>query len=72
MPYYVFRVLPFARLEKLAEFTAFGDASRQAKALRGAQPADAPGRIKLMFADDPQRAEDLLCQIRDPRPAGDD
>ncbi|HSN32860.1 MAG TPA: hypothetical protein VLU41_09265 [Ideonella sp.] len=72
MPYYVFRVLPFARLEKLAEFAAFGDASRQAKALRAAQPAGAPGKVKVMFADNQEQAEDLLCQIRDPGPAGDD
>jgi len=25
-----------------------------------------------MFADNPTQAEDLLCQIREPGPAGDD
>ena len=71
MPYYVYRVMPFAQLEKLAEFDAFRDASVQAKALRAAQGA-APGRIKVMFAADERMAEDLLCQIREPGPPGED
>ena len=44
MPYYVFAVKPFAQLERLAEFTAFKDASAHAKALRAAQP---PGAVVL-------------------------
>ncbi|MEO8081567.1 MAG: hypothetical protein ABI641_13630 [Caldimonas sp.] len=72
MPYFVFRVKPFARFEKLAEFAAFKDASAHAKALRGAGGASAEDKVKVMFADDQQLAEDLLCQIRDPGPLGDD
>ena len=72
MPYYVFRVLPLARLERLAEFPAFTYASRHAKALRAAQAADAAGQVRVIFAETPEQAEDLLCQIRDPQPAGDD
>jgi hypothetical protein len=71
MPYFVFQVKPFAQLEKLGEFAAFREASRQAKALRAAQ-AGAPGRIQVMFADNERLAEDLLCQIREPGPAGDE
>lgn len=68
MPYYVYRVKPFAQLEKLAEFAAFREASAHAKAQRAATPA-APGvKIKVMFAANEQLAEDLLCQIRDPAP----
>ena len=72
MPYYVYRVKPFAQLEKLDEFAAFKEASARAKALRAAQAPDDPGRIKVMFAGNEQLAEDLLCQVRDPGPAGDD
>ena len=50
MPYYVFHVRPFAQIEKLAEFDAFREASTHAKSLRATQ-AHAPGRIKVMFAD---------------------
>jgi hypothetical protein len=72
MPYFVFRVRPFAQLEKLAEFASFRDASVHAKALRqSTAPAD--GQIRVMFAEQQQAAEDLLCQVRDATPgAGDD
>jgi hypothetical protein len=72
MPYFVYRVLPFAQLEKLAEFAAFRDASTHAKALRAAPDLAPQARIKVMFAGDERTAEDLLCQVRDPEPAGDD
>lgn len=72
MPYYLYRVLPLAQLEKLDQFDTFKLASARAKALRAAQ-GDAPqGKIKVMFADNEQQAEDLLCQVRDPGPSGDD
>ncbi|MBT9598439.1 MAG: hypothetical protein IV094_20820 [Vitreoscilla sp.] len=72
MPYFVFSILPFAQIEKLAEFTAYREASAHAKALRAAGATPPPGKIKVMFADNQQLAEDLLCQIRDPGPSGDD
>ena len=69
MPYYVYRVLPFAQLEQLARHDSFKAASAQAKALR----ADGgPGQVKVMFAEDAQQAEDLLCQLRSPGPAGEE
>ena len=72
MPYYVIAVKPFGQLEQLAEFPAFAAASVKAKALRAAQ-AGGPGlRIKVMFANSPLEAEDLLLQVRDPQPVGDD
>lgn len=72
MPYYVYRVLPFAQLEKQAEFAAFRDASAHAKALRAAGDGPASGKVKVMFAENPEQAEDLLCQVRDPGPSGDE
>jgi hypothetical protein len=73
MPYYVFRLRPFTMPEQLAEFGAFREASAHAKALRAADAGAAQdGRIKVMFADNPTLAEDLLCQIREPGPTGDD
>jgi hypothetical protein len=72
MPNYVYRVLPFAQLEKLAEFTAYGEASSRAKALRAAGGAPPGAKIKVMFAETAEQAEDLLCQIREPGPTGDD
>jgi hypothetical protein len=72
MPYFVFSIQPFAQLRKLAEFPHFKDASSHAKSLRASQAADSDAKIKVIFAENKQLAEDLLCQIRDPSPAGDD
>jgi len=72
MPYYVFAVEPLGLLRKLAEFEAFKDASTHAKALRSAQPAAAQVRIKVMFADNQLTAEDLLSQVREAGPSGDE
>lgn len=72
MPYFVFSVRPFAQIEKLAEFAAFKAASGHAKSLRSAQAAGDKAKIKVMFADNQQLAEDLLCQVREVGPSGDD
>jgi len=72
MPYYVYAVKPLAQLEKLAEFPAFKEASAHAKALRAGQAAGPTARVKVMFADTPTAAEDLILQVRDAPPDGDD
>ena len=72
MPYYIYRVKPFAQLEKLSEHAAFAQASSQAKTLRAAQAAGVTDKIKVIFAENELQAEDLLCQVRDPAPTGDE
>lgn len=72
MPYYVYAVKPFAQLERLAEFSVFKEASVHAKALRSAQAGRPGERIKVMFADSPLAAEDMLLQVREAPPDGDD
>jgi hypothetical protein len=72
MPYFVFSVRPFAQIEKLAEFDGFKQASAHAKSLRAGQDGAADARVKVMFADNQQLAEDLLCQVREAGPTGDD
>ena len=72
MPYFVFSVRPFAQIQKLAEFSAFKEASVHAKSLRTTHPVSGDAKIKVMFADNEQLAEDLLCQVREPGPKGDD
>lgn len=72
MPYYVFAVKSLGLLDKLAEFEAFKEASAHAKALRLTQPAAAPARIKVIFADNQLAAEDLLSQVRQAGPSGDE
>ena len=76
MPYYVYAVKPMAQLEKLAEFASFKEASGHAKALRATPGAGAGaeggGRIKMMFAPTELEAEDLLLQVRQAGPSGDE
>jgi hypothetical protein len=69
MPYFVYRVLPFAQLEQLGSHASFKEAAARAKACRAEGGA---GQVKVMFAEDALQAEDLLCQIRTPGPAGDE
>lgn len=72
MPYYIYRVKPFVQLEKLAAFESFSEASAQAKTLRATQSAGIPGKVKVIFAEDELQAEDLLCQVREAPPRGDE
>ncbi|MCU0964081.1 MAG: hypothetical protein MUF08_03255 [Burkholderiaceae bacterium] len=72
MPYYVYRVGPFAQLLKLAQFDAFRPALAHAKALRAVPDQPAQTRIKIMFAASETLAEELLCQVREAGPSGDE
>ncbi len=68
MPYYVYKIFPFRRLEKIAEFRVFKDASSQAKAMRREITAQADYQVKVVFADSELHAEDLLSEVREQPP----
>ena len=68
MPYYVYRIFPFHRLEKVAVHDAFSAASVQAKALRKEPSLPADCRVKVVFAQDELSAETLLTEVREDRP----
>jgi len=72
MPYYIYRIKPFTQLDQLEVHDTFKQASAQAKSLRAEIPAGSPNKIKVIFADDPLQAEDLLCEVRVAGPKGDD
>lgn len=72
MPYYIYRVKPFGQLDKLEEHGAFAAASSQAKTLRAALPPDIPDKVKVIFAENEWQAEELLCQVRESGPAGEE
>lgn len=72
MPYYIYRIKPFFELEQLSDHESFAEASRQAKMLRLQPDLPATDKIKVIFADTPLQAEDLLCQVRSAGPKGDD
>lgn len=72
MPYFIFAVRPLAALELLGQCANFPDASRQAQALRATESVREFRRIRIVFADDPLAAEDLLLAPREAPPDGDD
>jgi hypothetical protein len=72
MPYYIYRVKPIAQRDQLSAQESFSEASSQAKALRLQPDLPATDKIKVIFAETPMQAEDLLCQVRTAGPKGDD
>lgn len=72
MPYYIYRIQPLGVLCKLDQFERFAEASARAKALRADGTAGVPGKVKVMFAENELQAEDLLSQVREAGPSGDD
>jgi len=64
MPYFIYRVFPFRRLEKVTDLPSFGDASAQAKALRASPDLPADCTVKVIFAASEIEAEELLSQAR--------
>ncbi|OIO82405.1 MAG: hypothetical protein AUJ90_02135 [Gallionellaceae bacterium CG1_02_60_948] len=74
MPYYIYRVTerPIRQLEKLEQHEAYKEASARAKQLRKDEVWGTNGLIKMIHAENELAAEDLLNQVRDPVPEGDD
>ena len=65
MPYYIYKVFPFHRLEKVAVLDAFPQASARAKALRKDPALPADCKVKVIFAEDELGAETLLTEVRE-------
>ena len=72
MPYFIYRVQGFGQLQPLGQCASFPEASRQARELRAAQPELPPRRVRVIFAENALAAEDLLLQVREAPPDGDD
>ncbi len=68
MPYFIYRVFPLHRLEKVTDTRSFGEASGQAKALRASPDHPADCAIKVVFAATATEAEQLLMQAREKKP----
>ena len=69
MPYYVYKMesFPIRRLEYLAHFDTFKEASVEAKQRRNTMELKDGQVVKVMFAESELEAEDLLSQVR-PKP----
>ncbi|HEX5628306.1 MAG TPA: hypothetical protein VFX72_01940 [Usitatibacteraceae bacterium] len=72
MPYYIYKVFPFHRLERIGETASFPEASARAKALRKDPALPADCKVKVIFAENELGAEVLLTEVREPAPRLDD
>lgn len=72
MPYYIYKVFPFHRLERIGETASFPEASAWAKALRKDPALPADCKVKVIFAENELGAEVLLTEVREPAPRLDD
>jgi hypothetical protein len=68
VPYFIYRVLPLRRLEKVTQTGSFGEASGEAKALRASPDRPSDCTIKVIFAATEAEAERLLLQPREKTP----
>ena len=68
MPYFVYKVFAFHRLECVSRFDGFREASACAKALRAEGSLEPGCQVRVMFAEDTFAAELLLTEVREPRP----
>ena len=72
MPYFIYHIRPPGLLQALQEHDSFPKASAQAKQLRAALPPNSLERIKVIFAENHEQAEELLTQVREPGPPGEE
>lgn len=74
MPYFIYRITeqPIRLLKSLEQHETYRDASARVKALRAEQAVDSPAVIKMIHAETELQAEDLLNEVREKPPAGDD
>jgi hypothetical protein len=66
MPYFIYRVFEFPRVENVAICEHFEDAIAQEKALRDAAGLPHKFEIKMVVADTEAHARELLFHVRSP------
>lgn len=74
MPYYIYRITeqPIKLLKNLEQHETYREASARVKQLRAELEDNSPALIKMIHADTELHAEDLLNEVRDKPPLGDD
>ena len=72
MPYFVYRISAQRKLTLLNTFDKFIDAKDFARSLRAQQTSGANETIRMMFAENPKKAQLLLSDLRTPKTDGDD
>ncbi len=71
MPYFVYRIHPPKRLERVDAFERYRDARERVRAMRKSASSGEP-LVRMIFAADEAQAEQLLRETREPRPAGEE
>jgi hypothetical protein len=70
MPYYIYAIIetgPIRRLDHIAEHEVYRDAAAHLKRLRQSTEGST-GTVRLIFAENPLRAEELLSERRTSKP----
>ena len=72
MPYFLYKVFPGKKFELMEHYQAYKDAREEARKRRAEMTAEDQYTVKVMFAKDPEQAERLMSEEREPRPLGED
>lgn len=72
MPYFVYRISLERKLTLLDTFDKFTDAKDFARSLRAQQGPGVNETIRMIFAENPKKAQLLLTDLRNPKTDGDD
>jgi hypothetical protein len=72
MPYFVYRIAPDRKLTLLDTLDKFKDARELARSLRAQQAHEAKDSVRMIFAENPKKAQLLLSDPRSTRTDGDD
>lgn len=72
MPYFVYKIHPDRQLEPVQPFDKFPEARKLVRSMRE-QIGEADGyTVRIIFAKNPDEAERLLTEKREPRPLGEE
>ena len=72
MPYYVYSIAADTKPELIKSFDAYQEAKQAATAMRLESPAEENLLVRIIFAQDPSEAEELLKTKRERQPSEDD
>lgn len=72
MPYFVYSILADTKLELIKSFDTYQEAKQAATAMRLGSPAEENRLVRIIFAQDPTEAEELLRTKRQRQPSEDD
>ena len=72
MPYFLYKVFTGKKFELVEHFESYRDARDKARERRKHLTPEDSYSIKVMFAKNPDEAERLMSEEREPRPLGED